>query len=334
LDLIFLFLKDLFLRDGRVKKIISVIVPVFNEYESIPFFYEKMKSVLEKLEDYDSEIIFINDGSTDGSISAIDCLISRDDRVGIISLSRNFGKELAMTAGMDYAIGDAIAIFDVDLQDPPELLLNFVSEWERGYDVVYAKRIKRNGETWLKKFTATLFYKVIGKLSKVIIPRDTGDCRLMSRRVIDQLTRLREQHRFMKGLFAWVGFSSVAVEYERDARLAGESKFNYWRLWNFALEGITSFTIAPLKISMYLGFATAIISAVFGVWIIFKTIFWGEAVRGYPTLIVTVLILGGVQLFFIGILGEYIGRIFGETKNRPLYIVERFEQPLAFKSNN
>ena len=317
-----------------MKKIISVIVPVFNEYESIPFFYEKMKSVLEKLEDYDSEIIFINDGSTDGSISAIDCLISRDDRVGIISLSRNFGKELAMTAGMDYAIGDAIAIFDVDLQDPPELLLNFVSEWERGYDVVYAKRIKRNGETWLKKFTATLFYKVIGKLSKVIIPRDTGDCRLMSRRVIDQLTRLREQHRFMKGLFAWVGFSSVAVEYERDARLAGESKFNYWRLWNFALEGITSFTIAPLKISMYLGFATAIISAVFGVWIIFKTIFWGEAVRGYPTLIVTVLILGGVQLFFIGILGEYIGRIFGETKNRPLYIVERFEQPLAFKSNN
>ena len=227
-----------------------------------------------------------------------------------------------MTASLDVSKGDAVAIFDVDLQDPPELLLDFVENWEKGFDVVYAKRTRRDGETWLKKATAAAFYRVIRRLSRVSIPPDTGDCRLMTRRVVEQLVRLREHHRFMKGLFAWVGFPSVAVEYRRDPRVAGATKFNYWKLWNFALEGITSFTIAPLKIAMYVGFTLAAASFVMGGWIVVKTLVWGEAVRGYPTLIVTVLCLGGVQLFFIGVLGEYLGRIFGETKQRPLYIVD------------
>ena len=227
-----------------------------------------------------------------------------------------------MAAGLDHVRGEAVIVIDADLQDPPELIPRLLEQWRAGYDNVYARRRQRDGETWLKKATAAAFYRVIRRLSRVSIPPDTGDCRLMTRRVVEQLVRLREHHRFMKGLFAWVGFPSVAVEYRRDPRVAGATKFNYWKLWNFALEGITSFTIAPLKIAMYVGFTLAAASFVMGGWIVVKTLVWGEAVRGYPTLIVTVLCLGGVQLFFIGVLGEYLGRIFGETKQRPLYIVD------------
>ena len=281
-----------------------------------------MSEVFDRLPGYRCEMIFVDDGSVDSTRRLIMELAASDPRVCAVALSRNFGKEAAMTAGLDVSKGDAVAIFDVDLQDPPELLLDFVENWEKGFDVVYAKRTRRDGETWLKKATAAAFYRVIRRLSRVSIPPDTGDCRLMTRRVVEQLVRLREHHRFMKGLFAWVGFPSVAVEYRRDPRVAGATKFNYWKLWNFALEGITSFTIAPLKIAMYVGFTLAAASFVMGGWIVVKTLVWGEAVRGYPTLIVTVLCLGGVQLFFIGVLGEYLGRIFGETKQRPLYIVD------------
>lgn len=307
-----------------MSKLISVVVPAYNEEEVIDAFHSRMSAVFDQLPDYRCEMIFIDDGSIDGTRHLIMKLAEADSRVCSVSLSRNFGKEAAMTAGLDVATGDAVAIFDVDLQDPPELLLDFVTEWENGFDVVYAKRARRDGETWLKKATAAAFYRVIGNLSRVSIPPDTGDCRLMTRRVVDQLVRLREHHRFMKGLFAWVGFPSVAVEYTRDPRLAGATKFNYWKLWNFALEGITSFTIAPLKIAMYVGFALAIASFGMGVWIVVKTLVWGEEVRGYPTLIVTVLSLGGMQLFFIGVLGEYMGRIFGEAKQRPLYIIDKW----------
>jgi glycosyltransferase involved in cell wall biosynthesis len=237
-------------------------------------------------------------------------------------LSRNFGKEAALTAGFDHALGDAVAVFDADLQDPPELLLEFVRCWEQGYDVAYARRTHRDGESWAKKTTAAAFYRLIQRMSRVQIPADTGDCRLMSRRAVEALGRLREQHRFMKGLFAWVGFPSIAVDYRREPRAAGNTKFNYWKLWNFALEGITSFTTAPLKAATYVGFFLAMLSFAFGIWIVAKTLLYGEAVRGYPTLMVTVLFLGGIQLFFIGILGEYLGRVFGETKNRPLYLVQ------------
>ncbi|WP_313711478.1 glycosyltransferase family 2 protein [Pseudomonas sp.] len=305
-----------------MKKLISIIVPSFNEEASLHLFHEEMSRVIEQLKNYDCEMIFVNDGSTDNTQKIIKQLAKADPRVSGISLSRNFGKEAAMTAGLDFAKGDAVAIFDADLQDQPSLLISFVEEWEKGFDVVYAKRTHRDGESWLKKATASLFYKLMLKISKVSIPQDTGDCRLMSRRVVDSLKELKEHHRFMKGLFAWVGYPSTAVEYRRDPRVAGVTKFNYWKLWNFALEGITSFTIAPLKVATYLGFLVSVVSLLFGLFILAKTLIWGDVVKGYPTIMVTILFIGGVQLFFIGVLGEYLGRVFGETKGRPLYLID------------
>lgn len=307
-----------------MKKLISIVVPAFNEEAVLDLFHKRMSAVFDQLPQYRCEMIFVNDGSSDKTQEKMDLLAMSDPRVGAITLTRNFGKEAAMTAGLDMAEGDAVSIFDVDLQDPPELLLQFVEKWEAGFDVVYAKRTRRDGESWLKKATAAAFYRIMKRLSRVAIPPDTGDCRLMSRRVVQSLMQLREHHRFMKGLFAWVGYPSMAVEYHRDPRAAGTTKFNYWKLWNFALEGITSFTIAPLKIAMYVGMGVAISAFALGVWIILKTALWGEAVQGYPTLITTILFLGGIQLFFIGILGEYIGRIFGEAKSRPLYLMQEY----------
>ncbi len=309
----------------RFKTLLSVIVPAYNEEAVIRSFHQRMSELFNSLPDYDCEMIFVNDGSQDRTQSIIEQLALHDHRVAFINLSRNFGKEIAMTAGLDHAKGDAVIIIDVDLQDPPELIHEFLKEWRNGYDIVYAKRISRDGETWVKKATSSAFYRLMDKVSgQVKIPRDTGDFRLMSRRSVDALLQLREQHRFMKGLFAWVGFPAKAIEYNRDPRVAGESKFNYWRLWNFALEGITSFTIAPLKIATYLGLITSLTAFSYGAYIIIKTLIWGEVVRGFPTLMVTVLFLGGVQLFFIGVLGEYLGRIFGETKQRPLYLIQSY----------
>jgi len=304
-----------------MKKLISVVVPAYNEEAVIELFHSRMSQIFDRLPAYRCEMIFVNDGSSDRTQMIMDRLAASDERVCSIALSRNFGKEAAMTAGLDFAKGDAVAIFDVDLQDPPDLLLRFVEEWEKGYDVAYARRLQRDGETWLKKSTAALFYRLMLRISKVAIPPDTGDCRLMTRRVVVALAQLREHHRFMKGLFAWVGFPSVAVEYRRDPRAAGTTKFNYWKLWNFALEGITSFSIAPLKIATYIGSVFAVSALLMGCWIVLKTLVWGDPVKGYPSLIVTQLLLGGVQLFFIGVLGEYLGRVFGEVKNRPLYLV-------------
>ena len=315
-----------------MKKLISIVVPAFNEEEVLELFHQRMGDVFDRIPNYRCEMIFVNDGSTDRTQAIMDWLAETDERVCTLSLSRNFGKEAAMTAGLDIAEGDAVAIFDVDLQDPPELLLQFIEKWEAGFDVIYAQRAQRDGETWLKKSTAAAFYKVMKRLSRVAIPPDTGDCRLMSRRVVQSLKQLREHHRFMKGLFAWVGFPTFAVEYRRDPRAAGSTKFNYWKLWNFALEGITSFTIAPLKIAMYAGMLIAMCAFALSIWIILKTLLWGEAVQGYPTLITTILFLGGVQLFFIGILGEYIGRIFGEAKARPLYLVAS-HRPSSIEKN-
>jgi len=302
-------------------KLISIVVPAFNEEAVLELFHSRMSQLFEQLPAYRCEIVFVDDGSSDGTLALMEQLAARDGRVCVVALSRNFGKEAALTAGLDHARGDAVAVFDADLQDPPELLLEFVKQWEAGFDVVYARRLEREGESWVKRTTAALFYRVINRLSRVPIPADTGDCRLMSRRAVQALARLREQHRFMKGLFAWIGFPSTAVEYRREARAAGHTKFNYWKLWNFALEGITSFTTAPLKLATYVGFFIALLAFGFGLWTLAKTLLWGEVVRGYPTLMVTVLFLGGVQLFFIGVLGEYLGRVFGESKNRPIYIV-------------
>jgi glycosyltransferase involved in cell wall biosynthesis len=305
-------------------EMLSVIVPAYNEAEALPEFHRRVSAVLSQL-NLRYEVIYVNDGSNDDTQKIIDQLCIEDTHSAYLELSRNFGKEAAMTAGLDYAQGDAIVIIDADLQDPPELITQMVNRWREGYDVVYARRTSRNGETWLKKTTASAFYRLIQKISRVQIPADTGDFRLMNRRSVDTLLQLREQHRFMKGLFAWVGYRQIALDYERDPRIAGVTKFNYWRLWNFALEGITSFTIAPLKIATYVGLTTSLVAIAYAIWIIYKTIMFGDAVRGYPSIMVSILFLGGLQLFFIGIIGEYVGRIYDETKQRPLYVVQNFK---------
>lgn len=313
------------------KALLSVVVPAYNETEVLPAFHERLVTVLARLP-LAAEIVYVNDGSTDETLKIMKSLRADDPRVAIVDLSRNFGKEIALSAGLDHAKGDAVVVIDADLQDPPELILELVKHWQDGYDNVYAKRTVRDGESFFKKATAISFYRLIRGVSRVNIPEDTGDFRLLSRRAVDSLKQLREQHRFMKGLFAWIGYPGIAVPYRRDPRFAGETKWNYWKLWNFALEGITSFTIAPLKIATYLGLLTAAAAFVFGTVIIYRTIAYGDPVRGYPSLMVVVLFLGAVQLVGIGIIGEYLGRMFDETKQRPLYFLNAY-QPAALADN-
>lgn len=303
--------------------LLSLIIPVYNEEGVVSELYRRLSLVLEKIS-YSIEILFVNDGSSDGTKNELESLQASDSRVCILDLSRNFGKEIAMTAGIDYAQGDAVIIMDADLQDPPELIPELVTEWQKGYDVVYAKRVERRGERWLKRATAYLFYRFMARFTNVNIPADTGDFRLLSRRAVESLKELREHHRFMKGLFAWIGYPQKAVPFHRDPRFTGFSKWNYFRLWNFAIEGITSFTIAPLKISTYLGLLTAVSALIYAVIVIVKTLIFGDPVKGYPSLMVVILFLGGIQLFTLGIIGEYLGRMFNETKHRPLYIIKDY----------
>jgi len=304
------------------KPSISVVAPAYNEQEVIAEFHQRVSAVLMSLGS-PYEIVLVNDGSRDATLAILHDLQAADPNVTVVDLSRNFGKEIALTAGLDHSSGDVVVVLDADLQDPPERIPEMLEGWYEGYDIVYGTRAQRVGETWLKKLTAKGFYHVIQKVSRVSIPRDTGDFRLMTRRAVDEMKRLREEHRFMKGLFAWIGFPSKSFLYSRDARAAGNTKWSYWKLWNLALEGITSFTIAPLKVATYLGLAVAFLSLVFAFVIVWKTLVFGDPVRGYPSLMVAVLFLGGVQLMSIGVLGEYIGRIFNEVKRRPLYLVNR-----------
>jgi glycosyltransferase involved in cell wall biosynthesis len=301
---------------------LSVVVPAYNEQQVLPEFHRRLAEVMNALTPR-WEVIYVNDGSSDATPLVLAALAQGDTHVTLINLSRNFGKEIAMTAGLDQARGDASIVIDADLQDPPELIREFVRVWrDEGVDVVYGKRRTRSGESALKKLTAHVFYRLIQRVSRVRIPEDTGDFRLMSRRAVVALRGLREHNRFMKGLFAWIGFPQRAVTYDRDARFAGHSKFNYWKLWNFALEGITSFTTAPLKLATYLGLSVALLAFIFGAWIVARTLLYGNPVAGYPSLVVIILFLGGVQLSFIGILGEYVGRMFDESKQRPLYVIQ------------
>jgi glycosyltransferase involved in cell wall biosynthesis len=303
--------------------LLSIIVPLFNEQEVIQSCHDRLAKVLAEL-DCDSEVLYVNDGSNDGSLGALQTLRDGDLRVGIIDLSRNFGKEIAMSAGLDAARGDAVVILDADLQDPPELIPEFISLWESGYDVVYGQRTARLGEGLLKRLTASLFYRVMAHLGEVELPQNTGDFRLLSRRAVDGLTQLRERNRFMKGLFAWIGYPQIGVPYVREPRVAGKTKWNYWKLWTLALQGITSFSTAPLKVSTYLGFTVSIVALIFGAYIVGRTLLLGNPVPGYPSLMAVILFLGGVQLVAIGILGEYVARMFGETKGRPLYLVNAY----------
>jgi polyisoprenyl-phosphate glycosyltransferase len=306
------------------RQLLSVIVPAYNEEQVLASFHDRLGAVLAPL-DMRAEIIYVNDGSGDGTAALIRRLRAGDARVALVDLSRNFGKEAAMTAGFDLAAGDAVVVIDADLQDPPEMIPEMVKLWRAGHDMVYAQRSERDGESWLKKTTSFLFYRLIRSLSRVSIPADTGDFRLLSRRAVLALNSLREQHRFMKGLFAWIGYPQIAIAYRRDPRFAGRSKFNYWKLWNFALEGVTSFTIVPLKLATYLGVLVAGAAFLYAGVVIFKTMTYGEHVSGYPSLMVVITFLGGVQLAFIGVLGEYIGRMFNETKRRPLYFINTYE---------
>ncbi len=300
---------------------ICLVVPAFNEAHALPVLHPRIVAVLDGLT-MDAEVLYVDDGSRDDTWAVIAGLGERDARVRGIRLSRNFGKELALTAGLDAVQGDAAIVLDADGQDPPELIPVFVEKWREGYDVVFGTRIRREGESWLKRFTAAAFYRVMERLSHTPVPRDTGDFRLLSRRALDALAGLRERRRFMKGLFAWVGYRQCAIPYQREPRLAGASKFSYWRLWNFALEGITSFSTAPLRIATYLGVLAAMAAFVFGVVIIGKTLMYGDPVPGYPSLMTVVLFLGGVQLMALGMIGEYLGRLFDEAKQRPLYLIQ------------
>lgn len=304
--------------------LLSIVVPAFNEQEVLPAFHARLAPVLDAL-DMESEVLYVNDGSRDETLDVIRCLRKRDSRVAVLDLSRNFGKEIAMTAGLEHARGDAVIIIDADLQDPPELIPELVRNWREGWDMVYAQRIERLGETLLKKATARWFYRLMQRVGRVRIPENAGDFRIMSRRSVDSLLRLREQHRFMKGLFSWIGFPQKGIPYQRDPRFAGRTTWDYWHLWNFALDGVTSFTTTPLKWATYLGLLTAFGSFIYGIIIILQKLIYGNPVKGYPSLMVVVLFLGGIQLVFLGIIGEYLGRMFDETKGRPLYFISSFE---------
>ncbi|HNZ82683.1 MAG TPA: glycosyltransferase family 2 protein [Sedimentibacter sp.] len=303
-------------------KKVSLLIPAYNEEETIPLLYDELNKVLETIPGYEFEILFVNDGSSDNTLNILRNMQQRDTRINYISFSRNFGKETAMAAGFDYVTGDAAVIMDADLQDPPELIGEMIKYWEEGYDDVYAKRRSREGETWLKKFTSAAFYKLLQKMTKIPIQEDTGDFRLLDRRAIESLKKLREKQRYTKGMFSWIGFNKKEILFDRKPRAAGKTKWNYLKLFNLALEGVTSFTTSPLRISTIIGILVSIFSMIYMVIVLIKSLIWKDPVQGYPSMMVTILFLGGVQLVSLGIIGEYVGRIFNETKYRPLYIID------------
>jgi glycosyltransferase involved in cell wall biosynthesis len=314
--------------------LLTVVVAAFNEAEALPVLHPRVAAVLDGLrgDGVDGRVLYVDDGSSDGTWAALQRIAAADPRVSLLRLSRNFGKEAALTAGLDRVEAGAALILDADAQDPPELIPQFVAKWREGYDDVHGTRIARDGEGLLKRGTAHVFYRLIGRLSKTPIPEDTGDFRLLSPRALAALRQLRERHRFMKGLFGWVGFEQVAIPYQRDARIAGRSKFNFWKLWNFALEGITSFTTAPLRLATYLGVLTALLAFVYALWIVGKALLWGDAVAGWPTMMAVILFLGGVQLVALGLIGEYLGRLYMESKQRPLYLVDAWRPATGVSS--
>ena len=289
-------------------------------------FYERLRPVLDSL-DMKSELLIINDGSTDDTLKVIESLRSQDRRIGVIDLSRNFGKEVALTAGLDHADGDAVVVIDADLQDPPELIPELIKCWREGYDVVYATRTQRSGDTAFKKLSAGFYYKLLNRMSSINIPENTGDFRLLSQRAVKALRQCGETHRYMKGLFAWIGYPQKAVNYERDPRHAGVTKWNYASLSHHAMQGITAFSSVPLRFVTWLGLFVATLSGAYGIFMFIRTIIWGNPVAGYPSLLVIMLFLGGIQLLALGLIGEYLGRMFDETKNRPLYLVSKYEKP-------
>ena len=300
---------------------LSLVIPVFNEAETISLFVNKVTYVFKNHQSIHIEFIFVNDGSTDTTLDRLLQYQKTDLRIIIVDLSRNFGKEAALTAGLQIAKGQVIVPIDVDLQDPPEVILEMIDKWREGYEVVLGHRVDRDSDSWAKRVSASGFYRIHNKIAFPKLPENVGDFRLMDRCVVEALKELPESRRFMKGLFAWVGFRTISIGYTRSERVAGSSKFNGWRLWNFALEGVTSFSTDPLRIWTYLGFLVSFISILFAIFIGIKVIIYGADVPGYPSLMVAVIFFGGLQLIGIGIVGEYLGRTYIESKRRPIYIV-------------
>jgi glycosyltransferase involved in cell wall biosynthesis len=306
-----------------VKKI-SILIPAYNEQPVLDKLFTRLANLANDNKNYDFEFLFVNDGSKDKTLELIKGYANNDPRVSFVNLSRNFGKEIGMIAGLDHVTGDATVVIDADLQDPPELIPEMIKLWEEGYDDVYAKRKSREGESFLKKFTSKLYYNTLQHLTRIEIQKDTGDFRLLDRRVVDALKQFRESQRNTKAMFSWVGFHKKEILYDRDARAAGETSFNYFKLIELAIDGITSFTTSPLRISTYAGLFVSLFTFIYLVVLVIRTIFFGADLAGYPSTMAVILFLGGVQLLSLGIIGEYIGRIFNETKQRPLYLIEEY----------
>jgi glycosyltransferase involved in cell wall biosynthesis len=302
---------------------ISIIIPVYNESSNLIPLYQALQPVLQPLSlRHQFTLLFVNDGSKDNSLTIIQHLAEIDPKVQWISLSRNFGKEIALTAGLDHTDGDAVILIDADLQHPPALISQFLDAWAAGFDGAYAQIENRPHESWLKTKLTHYFYQGLQYLSSVPIPPNAGDFRLLSRQMVNSIKSMRERHRYLKGLYAWVGFSQKAIPYTPQPRHAGTTTWSYWKLLNFGLEGVTSFSTTPLRWATYLGFLSACSAFLYAFYVIGKTVFFGEIVKGYPTLLIVILLLGGIQLITLGILGEYLGRMFNETKNRPLYFIK------------
>lgn len=302
---------------------LTIVIAAFDEARALPALQPRLAAVMDQLsaDGVETRVLYVDDGSVDGTWEVLRSIADGDARVALLRLSRNFGKEIALTAGLDQVTEGAAMILDADGQDPPELIPRFVAHWRDGYDDVHGTRISRAGESWAKKATAHVFYRVIQRLAKTPVPADTGDYRLLSPRALDALRQIRERHRFMKGLFGWIGFNRIAIPYERHARIAGRSKFGFWRLWNFAIDGVTSFSTAPLRLATYVGLVTASMAFVFALWVIGKAMLYGDPVAGWPTMMAVILFLGSVQLVALGVIGEYLGRLYEESKQRPLYLV-------------
>lgn len=310
--------------ENEIKKLVTILVPAYNEQDVLNLLYERLKSIMDSQNKYDFEVLLVNDGSKDDTFNIMKKLREQDTRVCYLNLSRNYGKETAMIAGLDYAKGDCVIIIDADLQDPPELIPEMLEYWEQGYDDVYAKRKSRKGESFVKKLTSKMYYKTLQSVTNIEIQKDTGDFRLLDRRCVEALKSIRESQRYTKGLFSWIGYNKKEILFDRDPRAAGKTKWNYGKLIDLSIDGLTSFTTAPLRWAAYIGLTVSIVGFIYMLLIIGKAIFYGVDVPGYSSTMVVILFLGGLQLMFLGIIGEYLGRAFYESKGRPLYFIDEY----------
>lgn len=306
-------------------KKVTILVPCYNEEKSLPLLYPELRKIMDEQKDYEWEVLFVNDGSKDNTIDIIKALRSADKRILYVDLSRNFGKENAMLAGFDNANGDCVVIMDADLQHPPYAIPEMLKKWEEGYHDVYGKRMTRGKESWFRKKISLIFYGLLQRTARFDILPNVGDFRLLDKKCIEELRKLRERERYTKGMYAWIGFKKTSVDFETQDRVAGESHMSYGSLLHLAADGITSFTVAPLKWAIYLGLMVSVAAFAFMVYILFNTIVWGDPVAGYPTMMTVILFIGGIQLLCLGIIGEYLGKVFNETKNRPVYVINEKE---------